>query len=126
MTRLDQRRLAKPHLEEGTASNRKAAMERTQATINAGVSSVRPTEGRLEQYNEMLLAETLERAGTMEKEFDAEGNPVTNWGIYDEMLTLTAKAERRATVASTGAAPRQHDRLVRQPAEIRRRRRRPP
>ena len=75
---------------EGNA-NRTAAMQRTQETINAGLQRA-TTEGGLEKYKD-LLDETLKRAGTMEKVFDAEGNPVTNWGIYDEMLTLTAKAK---------------------------------
>ena len=75
---------------EGNAQ-RTAAMERTKATIGAGMQRA-TAEGRLEQYND-LLDQTLERAGTMAEEFDAEGNPVTNWKLYDEMVTLTDKAQ---------------------------------
>ena len=75
---------------EGHAQ-RTAAMERTQATINAGLQRA-TAEGGLEQYKD-LLAETLKRAGTDPNEFDADGNAVTNWGLYDEMLTLTAAAK---------------------------------
>ena len=75
---------------EGNA-NRRSAMERTQATINAGVQRA-TDEGGLERYKE-LLDQTLERAGTNPDEFDADGNAVTNWGLYDEMMTLTAMAK---------------------------------
>ena len=88
MTRLEAQ--LKASAKEGNAQ-RTAAMERTQATIGAGIQRA-ITEGGLQQYQE-LLDETLKRAGTMAKEFDAEGKPLTNWGLYDEILTLTAKAE---------------------------------
>ena len=75
---------------EGDA-NRRAAMERTLAGINAGIQRA-TAGGGLEQYQE-LLEETLKRAGTNPEEFDADGNAVTNWALYDEMQTLTQKAE---------------------------------
>ena len=80
----------KASADEGNAQ-RTAAMERTRATINAGIQRA-VAEGGLEKYKDLLDA-TLKRAGTNPDEFDAAGDPVTNWGLYDEMLTLTAKAE---------------------------------
>ena len=74
---------------EGNAQ-RTAAMERTKATITAGIQNA-TAEGGLRQYND-LLDQTLERAGTSE-EFDSEGNAVTNWKLYDELVTITALAQ---------------------------------
>ena len=71
--------------------DRRAAMERTQASINAGLQKA-TAGGSLDQYKDQL-EETLKRAGTDPDVFDADGNAVTNWALYDEMMTLTAKAE---------------------------------
>ena len=71
--------------------DRRAAMERTQASISAGLQKA-IADGSQAQYKDQL-EETLKRAGTDPNEFDAEGNPVTNWALYDEMLTITALAK---------------------------------
>ena len=88
MTRLEAQLTASA--KEGQAQ-RTAAMERTRASISAGLQKA-IADGREEQYKD-LLDETLKRAGTMAEEFDAEGNPVTNWELYDEIMTLTAEAK---------------------------------
>ena len=71
--------------------DRRAAMERTQASISAGLQKA-IADGSQAQYKDQL-EETLKRAGTDPNEFDADGNAVTNWALYDEMLTLTAAAK---------------------------------
>ena len=71
--------------------NRRADMERTRASISAGLQKA-IADGSQAQYKDQL-EETLKRAGTDPDVFDAAGDPVTNWALYDEMLTLTAKAE---------------------------------
>ena len=71
--------------------NRMAAMDRTLASISAGLQNA-IADGNQAQYKDQL-EETLKRAGTDPDVFDAAGDPVTNWELYDEMLTLTAKAE---------------------------------
>ena len=88
MTRLEAQLAASSS--EGD-KNRRAAMERTQASISAGLQKA-IVDGSQDQYKDQL-EETLKRAGTDPDVFDAAGDPVTNWGLYDEMLTLTAKAE---------------------------------
>ena len=73
--------------------NRRAAMERTRASINAGLQKA-IADGRQDQYKDQL-EETLKRAGTDPDptSVDSAGEPVTNWTLYDEMLTLTAAAK---------------------------------
>ena len=77
---------------EGNAY-RRAAMERTLETINAGIKR-ETAAGGLRQYN-ALLEETLERAGKDPDpdSFDADGNAIANWKLYDELLTITALAK---------------------------------
>ena len=73
--------------------DRNALLGRTLATINAGVEKA-TREGNLKQYKE-LIAEMLERAGTDPdpESVDALGEPVTNWKLYGEMMTITELAK---------------------------------